>query len=90
MAPETPSVVLPRYLTHAGSIAALPPDTRGFFAAHGYTLTRLARRNRVSREMLSAFFQGRTVSGRLVRNLAKLRAQLEARAQEAAHARPAN
>jgi len=37
----------------------------------------------VSREMMSAFFQHRTISGRLVRNLGKLRAQLDARAPEA-------
>lgn len=86
MSPETATVVVPRYLTHAGSVSALGPDAREFFAARGYTLTRLARRNRLSREMLSAFFQGRTVSARLVRNLTKLRTQLEAREGGPAHA----
>lgn len=86
MPAEPPTFTVRQYLTHAASVAALPADTREFFLAHGYTLARLARRNRVSGEMMSAFFQGRTVSRRLVRNLGKLRAQLAARVPEAPHA----
>jgi len=78
---DTVNALLGYYVTinHRSSVAALGRDAKEFFAAHGYTLARLARRNRVAPNTMQAFFKGRTISARLVRNLAKLRVQLESR-----------
>jgi hypothetical protein len=74
--PSTQALSIQR--PHPGSIAAVGPDAKAFFAAHGYSLARLARRNRVSPTMMVSLFNGRTVSARLVRNLRMLREKLEA------------
>ncbi len=76
----------PDTLFHPRSIAALGPEPKEFFRAHGYSLRRLARRCRVSATTVQMVFAGRTTSAPIVRKLAKLRAQLEARDQEAPHA----
>jgi hypothetical protein len=57
-------------------------ELRAFFAARGYSLARLARRNRCSAVMLSQYFAGRSRSARLTRNLARLRDRLLAQEQQ--------
>ena len=80
----TPSVAVNLTPTLARSRA----EQIGFLEGRGYTQARLARRFRVSRNMIYLWYCHRTDSARVARNVAKLIARLEAREplpQEAPH-----